>query len=139
MALSGEILKNALNTYTAPIYLANLALTKHTPSHKNWEPNPLVSFKVLEIDNQLDNISIDSLEIDNQSSWSIRQRYNPDEAEKLIALREKPLHEKAEHLLGRSYRNCVMHSKKEESVYSRNSSQQFPMANNSEELKEGDD
>ena len=30
MALSGEILKSSLNTYTAPIYLANLALTKHT-------------------------------------------------------------------------------------------------------------
>jgi hypothetical protein len=101
-----------MNSYTAPIYIANLALAKFTKldQQMNWQ-NAIISFKVLEVENEMDVCAVDSYGDNESSNESIKSRYSSNDAMKLIELRKKKLFEKAEHLLGRSYRNSIRHSK----------------------------
>ena len=58
----------------------------------------------------MDSLAFDQLE--NNDADSERNIENDDDKlNQLVELRKKAkLHEKAEHLLGRSFRNCVIHS-----------------------------
>jgi hypothetical protein len=93
--------------YTSPLYLANIMLCRiESEQPEKNRPQQQLEFKVLEKDNEMDEIACDSLESRNSD---VSDADNP----RLQEIREKQkLHEKAEHLLGRSYRNAVFHQSK---------------------------
>ena len=64
------------------------------------------TFEVLEQENELDNLAFDKQKDKNDDY----DPYMTENAAKLIELRNKKLHEKAQNLLGRSFRNAVIHS-----------------------------
>lgn len=57
----------------------------------------------------MDSLAFDQLV--NDADSDINQENDDEKVNQLVELRKKAkLHEKAEHLLGRSFRNCVIHS-----------------------------
>ena len=70
-----------MNSYTAPIYVANLALAKFTTPNlqMNWQ-NANISFKVLEVENELDVCAVDSYGSNDSSNESIKSRYSINDA-----------------------------------------------------------
>ena len=70
-----------MNSYTAPIYVANLALAKFTKPNlqMNWQ-NANISFKVLEVENELDVCAVDSYGSNDSSNESIKSRYSINDA-----------------------------------------------------------
>lgn len=93
--------------YTSPLYLANLTLHKNEIRDKiSLKEKGELSFAVLEAE---DDANIEGLNFDGS-----QQQFMPSqEMELLLKLRmEQSLHQKACALLGRSFKNAVVHNQR---------------------------
>lgn len=111
-----------ISQFTSPLYLANLTLGGDNEIQL-LSPSVLkdLAFKVLETPSPFDQVACDQLP---QSPKEI----SVSEKVELLALRKnKKLHEKADHLLGRSFRNCVMHSQQGQESWRRQQSNKPPI------------
>ena len=73
---------------------------------------------------------MDDQAVDTKKNAEELDPYMSDEVAKLIQLRNKKLHEKAQNLLGRSFRNAIVHSSNGEAALSQRSKRESNKALN---------